>query len=113
MEPDPDVVAPVECFKPDVYDWDRRSLAALLRGFGFHSDSHHPRPRYVSASSVSRRLIQQVQSLLLGFGIKSEVNEAPFRWTADWPQGWGHPISLAVPEEGCRLEISDPLSRVI
>jgi len=63
-------------FKEEVFDLDRPSLAAVLRGL-FTADgtvaNYGDKGQYVSLDSTSRELLQQVQMLLLGFGIKSKL----------------------------------------
>ncbi len=63
-------------FLPAVYELDRPSLAAVLRGLfsadgtvGNSGDKSH----YVALDSTSLELLTQVQVLLLGFGIKSKL----------------------------------------
>ena len=63
---------------PAVYELDRPSAAALLRGL-FTADgtvaNYGDKSRYVSLDSTSLELLQQVQMLLLGFGIKAKLYE--------------------------------------
>ena len=63
-------------FKSPVYDLDRSSVAALLRGL-FTADGtvadYGDKSQYVSLDSSSLELLQQVQLLLLGFGIKAKL----------------------------------------
>jgi ribonucleoside-diphosphate reductase alpha chain len=59
-----------------VFGLDRPSQAAILRGL-FTADgtvaNYGEKSQYVSLDSTSRDLLQQVQLLLLGFGIKSKL----------------------------------------
>ncbi len=63
-------------FTPAVFDLDRPSLAAVLRGL-FTADgcvaNHGGKSQYVALDSSSLELLQQAQLLLLGFGIKSKL----------------------------------------
>jgi ribonucleoside-diphosphate reductase alpha chain len=63
-------------FAPAVFDLDRPSLAAMLRGL-FTADgtvaNYGDKSQYVALDSASLGLLQQVQLLLLGFGIKSKL----------------------------------------
>jgi ribonucleoside-diphosphate reductase alpha chain len=63
-------------FLPAVFDLDRVSLAALLRGL-FTADGtvacYGEKSHYVSLDSSSLDLLKQVQVLLLSFGIKSKL----------------------------------------
>ncbi len=65
-------------FTDAVYDLDRRSVAALLRGL-FTADgtvaNYGDKSQYVSLDSCAAPLLRQVQLLLLGFGIKSKLYE--------------------------------------
>jgi ribonucleoside-diphosphate reductase alpha chain len=65
-------------FKPAVYSLDRASVAAVLRGL-FTADGtvvdSGSRSQYVGLDSTSLELLEQVQRLLLGFGIKSKLYE--------------------------------------
>ncbi|NOZ41229.1 MAG: intein-containing adenosylcobalamin-dependent ribonucleoside-diphosphate reductase [Planctomycetes bacterium] len=62
----------------DVFLLDRPSQAAILRGL-FTADgtvaNYGDKSQYVSLDSTSRELLDQVQLLLLGFGIKSKLYE--------------------------------------
>ncbi len=65
-------------FKPTVYDLDRPSLAALLRGLFTADGTVGRNPRkggYVGLDSTSLELLVQVQQLLLAFGIKARIYE--------------------------------------
>jgi ribonucleoside-diphosphate reductase alpha chain len=59
-----------------VFELDKASLAALLRGL-YTADgtvsSHGTTAHYVALDSTSLELLQQVQAVLLGFGIKSKL----------------------------------------
>ena len=59
-------------FTRAVYELDRSSTAALLRGL-FTADGTVANHGDVSLDSSSLELLQQVQLLLLGFGIKSKL----------------------------------------
>ena len=59
-----------------VYDLDKPTLAAVLRGL-FTADgtvaNYGDKSQYVSLDSTSQELLQQVQMLLLSFGIKAKI----------------------------------------
>jgi ribonucleoside-diphosphate reductase alpha chain len=63
-------------FRPSVFDLDRRSLSAVLRGL-FTADgtvSHYGEKSHsISLDSSSEELLRQAQLLLLSFGIKSKI----------------------------------------
>src|SRR3989441_5300893 len=63
-------------FTEAVFDLDRPSLAAVLRGL-FTADgtvaNYRDKSQYVSLDSTSLEMLRQVQVLLLGFGIKSKL----------------------------------------
>lgn len=63
-------------FTPAVFELDKPSLAALLRGL-FTADGtvadYGDKSQYVSLESTSLELLEQVQLLLLAFGIKSKI----------------------------------------
>jgi ribonucleoside-diphosphate reductase alpha chain len=65
-------------FTPALFELDKPSLAAVLRGL-FTADgtvaNYGDKSQYVSLDSVSLDLLRQVQLLLLGFGIKSKLYE--------------------------------------
>jgi ribonucleoside-diphosphate reductase alpha chain len=67
-------------FAPAVFDLDRPTLAAVLRGL-FTADGtvanygEQEQSRYVSLDSTSLELLRQTQLLLLAFGIKSRLYE--------------------------------------
>ncbi|HWP61931.1 MAG TPA: LAGLIDADG family homing endonuclease [Candidatus Binatia bacterium] len=70
--------AELKRFKPAVYDLDRPSLAALLRGLFTADGTVGRNPRkgaYVGLDSTSLELLVQVQRLLLAFGIKARIYE--------------------------------------
>ncbi len=63
-------------FTPVVYDLDKPALAAVLRGL-FTADgtvaNYGDKSQYVAFDSTSQKLLQQVQVLLLSFGIKAKL----------------------------------------
>jgi len=63
-------------FADGVFDLDRESQAAMLRGL-FTADgtvaNYGEKSQYVALDSTSEELLQQVQLLLLGFGIKAKI----------------------------------------
>ena len=63
-------------FTPAVYDLDKPALAAVLRGL-FTADgtvaNYGDKSQYISLDSTSQDLLQQVQVLLLSFGIKAKI----------------------------------------
>ncbi|MDQ7041562.1 MAG: LAGLIDADG family homing endonuclease [Rhodothermus sp.] len=65
-------------FTDEVFQLDRQSVAALLRGL-FTADgtvaNYGRKSQYISLDSSSQELLKQVQLLLLGFGIKSKLYE--------------------------------------
>ncbi|MBI5514643.1 MAG: hypothetical protein HY909_12785 [Deltaproteobacteria bacterium] len=65
-----------KAFTDEVYALDRASVAALLRGL-FTADgtvaNYGEKSQYVALDSASLALLQQVQRLLLGFGIKARI----------------------------------------
>ncbi len=65
-----------KAFTDAIYQLDRPSLAGVLRGL-FTADgtvaNYGAKSHYVALDSSSLTLIQQVQVLLLGFGIKSKI----------------------------------------
>ena len=65
-------------FTPAVYELDKPALAAVLRGL-FTADgtvAHYgEKSQYVALDSTSLELLQQVQLLLLSFGIKAKLYE--------------------------------------
>ncbi|HEX7491312.1 MAG TPA: LAGLIDADG family homing endonuclease, partial [Candidatus Limnocylindrales bacterium] len=90
-------------FKPAVYELDRPSLAALLRGLytadgtvGYTKDHN----AYVSLDSTSLDLLVQVQRMLLAFGIKSKLyeNRRGGKFKSMLPDGKGSLAEYAVKE---------------
>jgi ribonucleoside-diphosphate reductase alpha chain len=90
-------------FKPAVYELDRPSLAALLRGLytadgtvGYTKDHN----AYVALDSTSLELLVQVQRMLLAFGIKSKLyeNRRGGKFKAMLPDGNGGLAEYAVKE---------------
>ena len=65
-------------FTAAIFDLNRASMAALLRGL-FTADgtvaNNGEKSHYVGLDSSSRELLRQVQTLLLGFGIKAKLYE--------------------------------------
>jgi ribonucleoside-diphosphate reductase alpha chain len=65
-------------FNPAIYELDKSSLAALLRGL-FTADgtvaNYGEKSQYVALDSTSRELLRQTQLLLLSFGVKSKIYE--------------------------------------
>ncbi|HEY1429236.1 MAG TPA: LAGLIDADG family homing endonuclease, partial [Candidatus Tumulicola sp.] len=63
-------------FRDSIYALDRESVAAILRGL-FTADgsvaNYGEKSQYVALDSCSPELLQQVQLLLLNFGIKSKL----------------------------------------
>ncbi len=63
-------------FTPTVFELDRPSLAAMLRGL-FTADgtvaNYGQKSQYVALDSTSETLLRQVQMLLLSFGIKAKL----------------------------------------
>lgn len=66
----------LKAFADDVYLLDKPSQAALLRGL-FTADgtvaNYKAKSQYVALDSSSLRLLEQVQYMLLAFGIKSKI----------------------------------------
>ncbi|HEY8314597.1 MAG TPA: LAGLIDADG family homing endonuclease, partial [Candidatus Baltobacteraceae bacterium] len=81
-------------FTNAIYDLDRTSVAAILSGL-FTADGTvsncGDKSQYVSLDSTSLELLQQVQLLLLGFGIKGKIydNRRNGRSTSLCPDGNG------------------------
>ncbi|HJU05440.1 MAG TPA: LAGLIDADG family homing endonuclease [Nitrospiraceae bacterium] len=73
-------------FTSAVYDLDRPALGAVLRGL-FTADGMVVREgeqsQSITLDSSSRELLQQVQLLLLSFGIKSALEENRAGWESD------------------------------
>jgi ribonucleoside-diphosphate reductase alpha chain len=90
-------------FRPAVFDLDQSSMAAMLRGL-FTADgtvaSYRGIAQYVALDSSSLELLQQVQLLLLGFGIKSKLctNRRGGKTEAMLPDGSGGMRSYPVRE---------------
>lgn len=89
-------------FTDAVFDLDRRSQAAALRGL-FTADgtvaNYGDKSQYVSLDSTSEELLKQVQLLLLGFGIKAKLyrnRRASDADTALLPDGRGGTKEYAV-----------------
>jgi ribonucleoside-diphosphate reductase alpha chain len=84
--------AALKRFKPAVYDLDRASMAAVLRGL-FTADGTvvQNTANYVGLDSTSLELLLQVQRMLLAFGIKSKLyeNRRGGRFEAILPDGKG------------------------
>jgi ribonucleoside-diphosphate reductase alpha chain len=63
-------------FTPEIFELDRPSLAAVLRGL-FTADgtvaNYGDKNQYVGLDSSSEELLRQVQILLLSFGIKAKI----------------------------------------
>ncbi len=79
-------------FTPEVFELDRPTLAALLRGL-FTADgtvaNDGEKSQYVSLDSSSEELLRQVQLLLLSFGIKSKLCRRGDTVSALLPDGRG------------------------
>ena len=90
-------------FTDAVYDLDKPSLAALLRGL-FTADgtvaNHSDKSQYVSLDSSSFELLRQVQLLLLSFGVKAKLyqNRRAGDLVAILPDGRGGAKEYAVRE---------------
>ncbi len=89
-------------FKPAVYDLDRSSMAALLRGL-FTADGTVVRAgtnAFVELGSTSLELLTQAQRMLLSFGIKAKLyeNRRGGKFTAMLPDGRGGSKEYAVRE---------------
>jgi ribonucleoside-diphosphate reductase alpha chain len=65
-----------KCFTQDVFRLDKKSVTSILRGL-FTTDgtvaNYSDKSNYVSYDSTSIKLLEQVQLLLLRFGIKSKI----------------------------------------
>ncbi|MBI3261384.1 vitamin B12-dependent ribonucleotide reductase, partial [Candidatus Berkelbacteria bacterium] len=65
-------------FTDQVFELDRRSIAAIMRGL-FTTDgtvaNYGEKSQYIALDSTSLKLLRQVQILMLGFGIKSKIYE--------------------------------------
>ncbi|MBL9088323.1 MAG: vitamin B12-dependent ribonucleotide reductase [Planctomycetia bacterium] len=80
-------------FTDEVYGLDRDALAEVLRGL-FTADgtvaNYGDKSQYVALDSTSETLLRQVQTLLLGFGIKSKLyRDRRLTTTARLPDGRG------------------------
>lgn len=68
----------LKCFKDRAFFLDRQSQAAILKGL-FTTDgtvaNYSDKSQYISLDSTSLELLQQVQLMLLGFGIKAKLYE--------------------------------------
>jgi ribonucleoside-diphosphate reductase alpha chain len=90
-------------FTSAVYDLDRASVAAVLRGL-FTADGtvadYGDKSQYISLDSSSLELLQQVQVLLLAFGIKSKLyaNRRGGETESELPNGRGGTSRYAVSE---------------
>jgi ribonucleoside-diphosphate reductase alpha chain len=88
---------------PAVFNLDRPSMAALLRGL-FTADgtvaNYGEKSQYVALDSCSPELLGQVQVLLLSFGIKSKLYESRRggKLSACLPDGKGSKKEYAVQE---------------
>lgn len=64
------------CFKNSVYSLDKKSVANILRAL-FSADGcvacYSDKSQYISLDSSSETLLEQVQVMLLGFGVKSKL----------------------------------------
>ncbi len=67
-----------KAFTSDVFDLDKPSMAAVLRGL-FTADgtvaNYGDKSQYISLDSTSSEMLGQVQTMLLSFGIKSKLYE--------------------------------------
>jgi ribonucleoside-diphosphate reductase alpha chain len=83
-----------KAFKDAIYDLDKATIAAILRGL-FTADgtvnNTGDKSQYISLDSTSATLLSQVQHLLLGFGIKSKLyeNRRGGKLTTIMPNGKG------------------------
>ena len=63
-------------FTPNVFDLDKPTMASVLRGL-FTADgtvaNYGDKSQYAALDSTSQELLQQVQMLLLSFGIKAKI----------------------------------------
>ena len=87
-------------FTEEIFSLDRASLAAVLRGL-FSADGtvadYGDKSQYVSLDSASEVLLEQVQLLLLSFGIKSKLyRNRRESGTSVLPDGKGGEKSYAV-----------------
>ena len=92
-----------KAFADSIYRLDRESVAALLRGL-FTADgtvaNYGEKSQYVSLSSASLTLVEQVQQILLSFGIKSKLhqNRRSGKLVSACPNGKGGLSDYAVQE---------------
>jgi ribonucleoside-diphosphate reductase alpha chain len=92
-----------KAFTPAVFQLDKASLAAVLRGL-YTADgtvAHYgAKSQYISLDSCSLTLLQQVQVLLLSFGIKSKLyrNRRAGKMSSSLPDGNGWHRSYLVKE---------------
>ncbi|HPU85941.1 MAG TPA: LAGLIDADG family homing endonuclease [Candidatus Latescibacteria bacterium] len=90
-------------FLPSVFELDRPSQAAILRGL-FTADgtvaNYGDKSQYVSLDSTSSELVRQVQLLLLSFGIKTKIYSGRRGGVAEaeLPDGRGNTRVFAVKE---------------
>jgi ribonucleoside-diphosphate reductase alpha chain len=90
-------------FLPAALELDRESMAGVLRGL-FTADgtvaNHGDKSQYIALDSTSRELLQQVQVMLLGFGIKAKlyVERRSGQSEAVLPDGRGGTKSYSVQE---------------
>jgi len=90
-------------FTSALFDLDRPSLAAVLRGL-FTADGtvadYGDKSQYVSLDSTSLELLRQVQLLLLGFGVKAKLytGRRGGKTTQTLPDGRGGEREYAVAE---------------
>ena len=88
-------------FTDVIYNLDRKSAAALLRGV-FTADgtvgNYGDKTQYVSLCSTSTELLEQVQHLLLSFGIKAKLykNRRSGALVSNCPDGKGGHASYPV-----------------
>ncbi|MFH1047688.1 MAG: LAGLIDADG family homing endonuclease [Patescibacteria group bacterium] len=82
-------------FKDEIFNLNQSSIASILRGL-FTADGtvadYGDKSQYVALDSTSKKLLQQVQLLLLSFGIKAKIYEnrrAIGQATAILPDGNG------------------------
>ncbi|MEX0778035.1 MAG: LAGLIDADG family homing endonuclease [Phycisphaeraceae bacterium] len=104
-------------FTDAIFSLDQRSVAAILRGL-FTTDgtvaNYGSKSQYVALDSTSQTLLQQVQLLLLSFGIKSKLycnRRAADRMAAVLPDGKGGTKEYAV-QQMHSLRISRSSRRV-
>ena len=100
-----------------VFEMNRESQSALLRGL--FAATATASAECISVDISSRELAAQIQTLLLGFGIKSRLNEQPMETWYDAIGGVSSPVH-SLKESCIRVEISsmenkwkDTLSRTL